>query len=134
VKFIRKFFKFRLKKWVKTALILVFLSGVLSFVGQRYEAQTCQKVEIVIDSSDGNSFINSEEIQILLDDSGREYIIGSRYRNINTRVLEQRIKKNIYVQECQIFKNLKGELLVQVLQKCPITRFIGTANNVQNQR
>ncbi|GAB4127395.1 MAG: hypothetical protein OHK0045_19790 [Raineya sp.] len=98
---------------------------ILGFSNSYYHSKVCQKLHIRIDYNGGNFFLDEQDIQSLLDSSGREFLLNTPYKFINTRQLEKRVKANPFVESCSISKRLNGELDVFVKVVRPMVRVWG---------
>jgi cell division protein FtsQ len=114
----------KLRKEVRWLLLLLSLLIILGFSGNYYHNKICQKLHIQIDYNGGNFFLDEQDIQSLLDSSGREFLLNTPYRLINTKQLERRIKANPFVENCSISKKLNGELAVFVQIVRPVARVL----------
>jgi cell division protein FtsQ len=114
----------KLRKEVRWLLLLLSLLIILGFSGNYYHNKICQKLHIQIDYNGGNFFLDEQDIQSLLDSSGREFLLNTPYRLINTKQLERRIKANPFVENCSISKKLNGELAVFVQIARPVARVL----------
>jgi len=114
----------KLRKEVRWLLLVLSLLIILGFSGNYYHNKICQKLHIQIDYNGGNFFLDEQDIQSLLDSSGREFLLNMPYRLINTKQLERRIKANPFVENCSISKKLNGELAVFVQIARPVARVL----------
>jgi cell division protein FtsQ len=116
------FWKVKLRKEVRFLVGSLVLIALLGISANHYDSQICHKLHILIDDSGGNRFLEERDIQTLLDSSGREFLLNTPYKLLNTKKLEQRVKANPFVENCRISKKLNGELLVMVKMVKPIVR------------
>ncbi len=123
-KAISNFFKYKLKRKVKVFLTFVIFFGLIGFVEKQQQAKVCTKINISIENTLANYFINDADIVNLMTNGGREPLIGEYYRNIELKNLEKRIKTNKFIRSCQVSKDLKGELSVEIRQRRPIARVV----------
>ena len=84
----------------------------------------CNNVVITIDNQLNNHFIDDNDIMSMLTNGYSEVIEGAPYNDINVRSLENRVANNSYVQEAEVYRDLKGNLLVNVLLRRPIARVV----------
>ncbi len=118
------FGRLKFKVWVRWAGVILLLGIVIGFVGRRHGNTVCDQVYIHIDNEKGHYFLDKKDILQLLTNNGDDYLIGTKYKNINTEKLELRVKNNKFVSDCQVFHNLRGALSVEVKQVEPIARFL----------
>jgi len=123
------FWKIKWRKEVRILVALLSLIAILSISASQYEMQTCQKLQVLIDNNGGYRFLDEQDIQSLLDSNGREFLLNTPYKYLNTRQLELRILANPFVENCRISKKLSGELLVWVKTVKPIVRILGSTES-----
>jgi cell division protein FtsQ len=69
-------------------------------------------------------FLDSTEVFRLLTDNNKENILGVSFNKISVKTLEARVKANLFVDKCEIARNLKGDLFVEITPTFPIARFL----------
>ncbi len=114
--------RFKLAAKVLFASLIAF--AVAAFLHYRYEALACQHIKIQIDHQAGNYFLNEDDLLQLLTNNGEDYLIGQKFKNINTKKLELRVKNHKFVKDCQVYRSFRGDLVVEVVQIAPIARFV----------
>lgn len=117
--------KRKLRKELRWAILFLSLFMILGFSNNYYHNKICQKLHIRIDYNGDNFFLDEQDIQSLLDSSGREFLLNTPYKFINTKQLEKRVKANPFVENCSISKKLNGELDVFVKLVRPMVRVWG---------
>lgn len=80
------------------------------------------KIDFVTNAE--NHFLDSLEIKRLLTANGQDNLQGSVFRNVSIKALESRVKSNLFVAQCEIARNLRGDLWVKVIPSHPIARFL----------
>ena len=97
---------------------------LIGFGNKGNDRNVCNKVVITINNQLNNHFIDDNDIMSMLTTGYTEVIEGSPYRDINVRSLENRVRNNSYVEEAEVYRDLKGNLLVNVLLRRPIARVV----------
>ena len=116
-------FKFASVKGLISALVLVmFLMISIGFSGKKQSQRQVNDVIVKILNQQGNYFIDNLEIQDLINEENASYVSGLRIDQLNLKELERRVRRHPFVKEVQVFKDLKGNLLVDVVQTRPIAR------------
>ncbi|MFN6945254.1 MAG: cell division protein FtsQ/DivIB [Cytophagaceae bacterium] len=121
--------KFNMPFFKKSILLIVFSVSIFSFIGfsdHTYSGKTCQKVIFHIDYQYDNYFVNEEDVMDLMTLEGREPIEGIAYDKIDLKKLESRILAHKFVKDAQVYKDVKGNLMVEVQQDRPVARIIQT--------
>jgi len=115
-----------LSRTSQTVLSVLAFFALLGFVERKYHKRTCEDIKITIHNTPDNQFLEEEDILRLLTRRGGQELIGTEHKNISIKALEQRVLSNVYVQSCQVSRNVKGEIFVIVEPRKPIARFIRT--------
>lgn len=124
---LRKFDYYR--RWLgKTLWILVFLVCV-GMAESRLSRQQCNDLLVRIDYDSGIRFVNPSDIERILTANGNEPIHGHKQGDIPLGVLEERVKSNPLVRDCEIYHDLDGNLVVEIEQEKPLARWIQTSRN-----
>jgi cell division protein FtsQ len=118
------FFTSDFKRKVSVFLTFVLLFGLISFVEKKQSEKVCTQVDIRIGDTYSNYFIHESDILALMTKGGTEPLVGKPYQNIDLKNLELRIKTNKFIRNCEVARNLKGELTVDIQQNRPIARII----------
>ncbi len=97
---------------------------LIGFVEKRHHDKVISHVEINLAQEDENYFIDQNDILKMLTENNAETVIGASFESINLKAIENRIENNKFVKGVEVFKDLKGNLLVNVSQRRPIARII----------
>ena len=114
-----------MSKYKSIALLMIFtilMLVILGFAEIKQDAMTVTDIEISIDDQYENYFISESDIlQILNEDI---FLKGAEYQRINLKVLENKLERNQFVQDAEVFKDLKGKMNVNIMQNRPIARVV----------
>lgn len=102
-------------------ILLVFLISI-GFSSNRQDARKSVGVEVLIDNTYENYFVESSEVTELMNGDVRDYVTGSFITDLDLRQLETNIENHPYVQDAQVYRDLRGIVRVEVEQKRPIAR------------
>jgi cell division protein FtsQ len=116
--------RFRIKKWVQIFLMACVIFSAIGFVEKKHSDKICSRIHVQIENNLGNYFIHENDIIGLITNNGIDPLVGNEFKNIDLKNLELRIKTNKFIRNCQVSRNLKGELLVEVQQSVPIARVV----------
>jgi len=108
-------------------LTILGLSTIMLLIGfgnKGNDRNVCNKVLITIDNQLNNHFIDDNDIMSMITNGYTEVIEGVAYSDINVRALENRLTNNSYVEQAEIYRDLKGNLLVKVLLRRPVARVV----------
>jgi cell division protein FtsQ len=104
--------------------ILLISSGVLvciTLIGFALRGDSeLKSLQIQIASNDGNMFITEKEVTELM--RGEENSLSLPVSKWDMSELEHRIETNPFVKDAQVYRDVKGNVLVKVAQRRPIAR------------
>jgi len=116
---------------VKSVGLVVLLTVSISFVDKKYDAKTCTSIDISIDNEYKNYFINEKDVLRTITNDGQTNIIGMSFNDLNLDKIEDEIRKNHFVEEVEVYKELNGALSVNIYQSRPIARLV--SNQLQDR-
>ena len=97
-------------------LVMVTYSTVKNY-GRRVE-----DVAITIKEEDGNFFTDPSEVKDLITLKESDYVLGTELSDLNPKVLEARVEASPFISDAQVYRDLKGNVKVEVKQSKPIAR------------
>lgn len=100
---------------------IYLLFAFSSFDSKGGNKTTCNKVNIEIADNATSGFIDTKIIQDRLRKSGL-YPIGMRMSDINTRRIEETLRKSPFVKTAECYKTEGGHVYVSVTQRMPVIR------------
>ena len=113
-----------MKKFLEIGGWFIVFAGVialLGFVGSAQNKKVCTDIRIDIDHSNGNYFVEEEDIYAMVYHE-MDTLIGRPIDAINAEALEYKINHHPAVAESEVYKTIDGELVVKVVQRTPIVR------------
>ncbi len=105
---------------IVSLMIVAFL--LIGFVEKKQSNKLVNDLIINIQKDGELQFIDDKEVQSLMNAGNTDYVFGTTIKNINLDVLEERIEKHHFVSDAQVSHDIKGNLLVNILQSKPIAR------------
>ena len=114
------------RNW-KAGLIGILLFFSIGFVEKKQDDRICNQIEIDIKNQLNNYFINEKDILSLVTEGGEKSIVGTSIDDINLKHIERKVINHQFVKHAEVFKDLKGNLIINVTQKQPIARLIRRA-------
>ncbi len=81
----------------------------------------CSQVSIDIDDSTLNGFLDAEEIKYLLQ-TNRLYPLGQPMAEVNTRLIEEILMDNPFIEQAECYKAQQGTVCITLLQSIPMMR------------
>ena len=83
-----------------------------------------KNILITIDDQYDNFFIDAQDIKNIITNNGDRLIEGLSYDNIDLRKLEETLESHSFIKSGEIYKDLKGNLVVKIKQRRPLARFV----------
>jgi cell division protein FtsQ len=115
--------------WFKRILWIILPVAGIGMAENHLGSQRCKNLIISIEADSGARFLNQTDIQILLTENGGDPLMGSRLDEVSLNELERRVNKNKLIKKCQVFRDLKGNIVVDVEQEKPLARWINASRN-----
>ena len=112
----------KFKPVVGVIVLGIVLFVTIGFSSKRQNKKHINEVVVKIVNQGNNYFIDNLEVLDLINAENTDYVLGLRVEQLNLKELEKRVKKHPFVREVEVFKDLKGNLLVDVIQTRPIAR------------
>lgn len=116
--------KIKIKKGVLFIAGALLMFMVIGFVGKKQMDKPFSEVYIDIDYSEGQFFLHEDDIRKLIATPGAEILTSAFAADVNLRSIETKIEKHAFVQNAEVFRDLKGNIKAKVIQKRPIARII----------
>ena len=111
--------------WILLPISLVALMG---FVNQKQQSMSFTSMDINVDYSDGNFFVDKNDIKSIIYSKG-DSLVGSRCKKINLSSYEKLINQNPSVQKAQIYSSIDGKIFINVEQRKPLIRIMNNLTN-----
>lgn len=125
--------KLNSKKFKVFTLVLVLATAVTSIgfvVKKDVVGYHMEDISVEIENRIDNFFIDEEDVMALVMLGEKDSILGDKYGRVDLKEIEDRIESHSFVKEAQVFRDLKGHLVVRAHQNRPVARLI--ANNGKN--
>lgn len=115
--------------FLKKSLWVILPIGLIGMTENRLSHQRCNNLVINIEGDSGRHFLNRKDILKLATQNGGAPLTGSRLKEVDLSDIESRIGRNKLIKNCQVYRDLKGDLVVNVEQETPLARWINTSEN-----
>jgi len=116
-------------QFFKRALWLILPLAGIGMAESRLGSQRCNNLVFSIEGDSGAYFLNQTDVRMLLTENGGDPLIGTRLDEVNLGELENRVKKNKLIKKCQVSRDLRGNIVVNVEQEKPLARWISTSGS-----
>jgi cell division protein FtsQ len=114
--------KFRLKKRAKIGLVALGLLMALGFASRQYARVSSGTLLVQIDSVDENKFVTEAEVVSLITEIRNSDTTASPTGFVNLKELERKLRGYSFIADCQVSRDLQGNLVVEVKQRKPLVR------------
>lgn len=117
--------------WKLIGIVSLWVIGLsatvvsLAFTEVRQQRVLCKKIDININRDDENYFISKQEVLKILYSTG-DSLVGTPIQKIPLSLLERLLKLNKYVENADVFIDIKGKLQVNLTQRKPVLRIMNT--------
>ncbi|UII29237.1 cell division protein FtsQ [Fulvivirga maritima] len=120
------FRKYKMKIGAKLLIAGVVLISVIGFTDSRQSGEVCKDVVIRISNQHENYYVDESDVLALMTDNGNQAVKGTSFKELNLKDIEQKVEMDKFIKEAEIYKDLKGNLLVKVELRRPLARVIQT--------
>lgn len=121
------FKKLKLKRGVKVIIATLALVSVIGFTESKQGGDRCNDIVIRITNQYDNYFIDEQDVLSLMTGNGSYPIKGISFRDLNLKEIEERVNADHFIKEAEIYKDLKGNVLVHVDLRRPVARVMQSA-------
>ncbi len=114
--------KLKIKAWVKVAVILALLLSLFGFSNRKQADMRVPKSDVYVAQAYDNYFIDEKDVVALMTLNGDEVLNEQAIKKLSFKELENRIKQNLFVDDAEVYRDVKGVLYVRVQQRKPLAR------------
>jgi cell division protein FtsQ len=114
---------FNIKRELKIVAILAVVFVLIAFSERKQDSVSVKDIVIKIENIEGNQFIDEADIVDLMQ-LDEENLKGASLEKLNLKQIEKRIRTNRFIDDAQLYSDLKGNLVVRATLRRPIARLI----------
>lgn len=103
------------------ASVLFLLVG---FTPNRAPGYRMDDIDVEIENAFENFFLDADDVLALIMENEGDSILGDAYGRVDLKEVEERIESHSFVREAEVYRDLKGHLVVKASQNKPIARLI----------
>lgn len=111
-------------KAVSIPLIVIILMITIGFIERKHDGKVCNRIFVNIENQLDTYFIDEEDVIKLMTQNNTDLIIGRQLSELDLRKVEQRVRQHKFVQNAEVYKDLKGNVHADVAQWKPLARII----------
>jgi cell division protein FtsQ len=115
--------KLNIRNEIKIVLAMASLLVLIAFAERETNDTAVKQISIDIDNIEGNHFIDEEDVRRLMQ-FNQQNLIGASMGSISLKEIEKRIKADKFIEDAELYSDLKGNLLVNVELRRPIARIV----------
>jgi len=105
-------------------LLVIFV--LVSFAPNRSIGYRIDDIDVEIENAYENFFIDEEDVLSLIMENEGDSILGDAYGRVDLKELERRIESHSFVRSAEVYRDLKGHLVVKASQNKPIARLMSS--------
>jgi len=102
--------------------ILIFLA--IGFVEKKQDQIVCKDILVSIEDRYENFFVDEEDVISMVTESGQKVLKGKLMSELDLRLLEDKVKSESFIRDAEVYRDLKGNVLVKATQRRPIARLV----------
>ena len=122
----------RYTSWIIALLTATALLSLIAFTDVRQRQKRCQGILVHIDGAVKDHFLTKRDVTGYITNEGADPILGAFFSEINFLQLEARLRQHGLVQNCDVARDLDGNLLVRVEEPNPVARLIEPSAGLQS--
>jgi cell division protein FtsQ len=116
---------------ISTVAGIALILGLIAFTEARQGQKTCREVIVKLDKVDGHQFLSRRDVTGYITNEGSDPVVGESFDKLDFRQLEQRLKRHGLVKNCQVSRDLMGNLIVSIEQPRPVARLVSLTGGLQ---
>jgi cell division protein FtsQ len=115
--------KFNLRRELKiAAAILVVVVGI-AFTEHKSSEFAIHDISVKIRNTNNNHFLDEADVFSLMNVNVQS-LRGAKTNDVDLRAIEQKIKRDAFIKDAELYTDLKGNLVARVELRRPIARII----------
>ncbi|MCE7994409.1 MAG: cell division protein FtsQ [Roseivirga sp.] len=111
------------------AAVVLMLFMSIGFVVKHDVGYRIEDISVEIENRAANFFIDEEDVMTLVMANERDSILGDRFGRVDLKEIEDRIESHSFVRDAEVFRDLKGHLVIRAYQSKPVARLIASNGN-----
>lgn len=119
---------FNIKRELKITAALAVLFFFIAFSERKQGTVSVKDIIIKVENANENQFLDEKDIVKLMQ-LDEENLKGASLDRLNLKDIEKRIKAHRFVEDAELYSDLKGNLVVKAILRRPIARIVRSENS-----
>ena len=115
--------KINIKRELKIGAALAVLFFFIGFSERKQGMVAVKDIIIKVENANENQFLDEQDIIDLMQ-LDQENLKGATLDRLNMKEIEKRIKTNRFVEDAELYSDLKGNLIVKATLRRPVARIV----------
>jgi len=111
---------------INIVMIISLLLITAGYVFYKLPMMGDENIIINVDDKSGNYFVSQDDVKEIIDSLKNEIPNTSRIGNIGLKTIESALKRQDFILDAQVSRDLKGNIIIDIQQEKPIARLIGS--------
>jgi cell division protein FtsQ len=116
-------FKVNIKREVKIVTAILIVGGIIAFTERRQGSASINDITIKVKNAHDNHFLDEDDIVSLME-LKKDNLKGANLDRVNMKEVEKKILRDPFIQDAQLYSDLKGNLVVSAELRRPIARIV----------
>jgi len=116
-------FKFNLKREVKIVTAIIIVGGIIAFTERRQGSASIRDITVKVKNAYENHFLDEDDIVSLME-LKKDNLKGASLDRVNMKEVENKIRRDPFIKDAQLYSDLKGNLVVSAELRRPIARIV----------
>jgi cell division protein FtsQ len=121
----------RYTSWLIALATGTALLGLIAFTDVQQGNKRCRGIVVRIDGAAEGHFLTKRDVTGYITNEGTDPLLGAFFSEMNFVQLEARLRQHGLVQDCEVARDLDGNLLVRVEEPTPVARLIKNSTELQ---
>lgn len=115
--------KFNLKREIKIGAALLVVGMFIAFTERRQGDVAIKDITIKIENLNENHFVDENDVLDLME-LDQETLKGAGLEEVNLKEIEKRVRQEPFIEEADIYSDIKGNVVIRVELRRPIARLV----------
>lgn len=120
--------RFKIASSVKFVAAAMVIFSLIAFVNAEHDGEICADILINIENQLNNYYVDEVDVLALINNNGQDVILGRSFDDIQLKRIEMSVKSSPYIRDAEVFKDLKGNLMVKTVLRRPVARIVSEQN------